>query len=77
MFPIRRLFHGALALIAFAAAFPAAAFSAATTPDVTISGDLRLRWEKDWDSHTSSGSARTDRERARARARLNVLWKAS
>jgi len=42
---------------------------------LTISGDLRLRYERDWDSQTSAGVARTDRTRGRLRARVNFAWK--
>jgi hypothetical protein len=44
-----------------AAAAPAGAF--------TWYGDLRLRYEVDWDSHTAAGAKRIDRSRGRGRAR--------
>ena len=50
---------------------------AKTNSDLTISGDLRLRYEWDWDSQNAAGVARTDRERARIRARLNAGYNLS
>lgn len=44
---------------------------------LTFSGDLRLRYENDWDSHTTSGAARIDRQRWRVRARAGLTWKIS
>lgn len=38
-------------------------------------GDFRLRFEADWDSQTSSGKERTDRNRARIRARVGLNYK--
>jgi hypothetical protein len=46
-------------------------------PDLTISADARVRYESDWDSHTSAGVRRTDRERGRLRARLGASYKIS
>lgn len=46
-------------------------------PDLTISADARVRYESDWDSHTSAGVLRTDRERGRLRARLGAAYKFS
>ncbi len=37
-----------------------------------LSGDLRLRFEQDWDSQTASGAERTDRARGRVRFRVNA-----
>jgi hypothetical protein len=62
---------GALALAA-TTAFP---YTSQSVPALTIYGDLRARYEMDWDSHTSSGAARTDRDRARVRARLGATYK--
>lgn len=68
---------------ALAAVFLTLPFShAATEPtkpksDLTISGDVRLRYEWDWDSQNAAGVARTDRDRARVRARLNAGYKLS
>ena len=41
---------------------------------VRLFGDLRLRYEKDWDSANDSGGRRDDRDRARIRVRLGFLW---
>lgn len=41
---------------------------------LSITGDLRLRYEDDWDSHTASGVERTDRTRGRLRARVNFAY---
>lgn len=38
--------------------------------NLTVYGDIRLRYEADWDSHTAAGAQRTDRNRGRYRARL-------
>lgn len=40
----------------------------------TTYGDLRLRYEYDWDSRQSDGTPRDDRQRLRARARLGVSY---
>jgi len=56
-----------------------AALRAAEAPkpvsDLVISGDLRARYEWDWDSQTAAGVPRVDRERARIRARLGFTYK--
>lgn len=56
-----------------------AALRAAETPqpasNLVISGDLRARYEWDWDSQTAAGVPRIDRERARIRARLGFAYK--
>ena len=44
---------------------------------LTISGDLRVRYEWDWDSQNAAGVPRNDRDRARARARLGANYKFS
>lgn len=53
------------------------AYSPASLPALTLSGDLRARYEWDWDSQNASGVARADRDRARARARLSLGYKLS
>ncbi len=45
--------------------------------NLTFYGDLRLRYEADWDSHTSSGDLRDDRQRGRVRARAGVNYQFS
>ena len=42
--------------------------------DLSVSGDYRLRFEADWDSHKTSGKARDDRNRARIRARVGLNY---
>jgi len=43
-----------------------------TEPKVTPYGDLRLRYEHDWDSQTAAGVPRADRDRERVRVRLGL-----
>ncbi len=43
----------------------------------SLNGDVRLRYENDWDSHTAAGALRADRERGRVRARLQGTIKFS
>jgi hypothetical protein len=45
--------------------------------NLSVAVDARLRYESDWDSHTSSGSLRTDRKRGRLRARVGIGYKLS
>ena len=42
--------------------------------NLTIYGDLRLRYEADWDSQNSAGVMRDDRHRGRLRARLGFNY---
>lgn len=44
-------------------------------PELDVSGDVRLRFEQDWDSHTSAGVERPERTRSRVRLRLNAAVK--
>lgn len=53
-----------------------AAESAPKSP-LQLSGDLRARYESDWNSHTANGTPRDDRDRARVRARLGFTWQAA
>ncbi|MEO6003986.1 MAG: putative porin [Opitutus sp.] len=46
-------------------------------PNLSVSADLRLRYESDWDSDTATGVPRIDRERGRLRARLGFTYKLS
>lgn len=41
-------------------------------PSLSWFGDLRLRFEQDWDSQTASGAPREDRARGRIRARVGA-----
>ena len=61
----------------FLVSLATAAFARAQAPAITFSGDLRLRYENDWDSRTAAGVPRADRERARVRARLAASVKLS
>ena len=45
--------------------------------NLTFYGDLRLRYEVDWDSQTSTGSPRDDRHRSRIRARAGLNYRLS
>lgn len=42
---------------------------------LSLYGDLRLRWEQDWDSQNPAGVERADRNRFRIRARVGVKVK--
>src|SRR5688572_12568655 len=59
----------------FIVAVSASAYSPKSAPDLTIYGDLRARYEWDWDSHNSAGVLREDRDRARVRARIGATYK--
>ena len=68
----------------FLLATPLAGYSASTglnwidnNTNLTVYGDIRLRHEVDWDSQTSSGAPRDDRNRGRIRARLGVNYRLS
>jgi hypothetical protein len=41
---------------------------------ISLFGDFRFRVESDWDSQTSAGTERDDRDRARVRLRLGFRW---
>lgn len=58
-------------------AAPLAALAADVTPQLSLHGDVRLRYESDWDSHTPGGARRVDRERGRARVRAGLGYKFS
>jgi hypothetical protein len=45
--------------------------------NLTFYGDLRLRYEVDWDSQTAAGVARDDRHRGRLRARVGTNYRFS
>src|SRR5687767_7202121 len=45
--------------------------------NLTFYGDLRLRYEVDWDSHTAAGDPRDDRHRGRLRARAGLNYRFS
>ena len=65
-----------LALGALFAVLPAIhAYSPKSAPDLTIYGDLRVRYEWDWDSQNAAGVARLDRDRARGRIRAGFTYK--
>lgn len=46
--------------------------AAQTLPSIKLSGDIRVRVEDDWDSHTATGARRPDRGRMRLRPRLGA-----
>lgn len=52
----------------------ASAIAVTVAPNLNVSGDVRLRYESDWDSHTATGTLRTDRERGRFRLRANATY---
>lgn len=66
-----------------AAALGVLCFLAARVPaaepaePLTFSGDVRVRYERDWDSQNGAGVARADRERARYRVRASLGYKFS
>lgn len=45
--------------------------------NLTFYGDLRLRYELDWDSQTATGTPREDRNRGRIRARFGFNYRLS
>jgi hypothetical protein len=45
--------------------------------NLTFYGDVRLRYEQDWDSHDSRGAERMDRNRGRLRVRLGFNYQLS
>jgi Putative porin len=45
--------------------------------NLTFYGDLRLRYELDWDSQNAAGVARDDRNRGRVRARVGFNYQAT
>ena len=42
--------------------------------NLTFYGDMRLRYELDWDSHTTAGVERVDRDRGRIRVRAGLNY---
>ncbi|MFZ5495042.1 MAG: putative porin [Verrucomicrobiota bacterium] len=74
MSALTRHLHRAAALgaLALLPTLLPAADAAKPAPLLTFSGDVRLRFERDWDSRTAAGAARADRNRMRARARLSL-----
>ena len=81
MIPPNARLSVAAALLCMVTALPAGNVAAeAGRPVWTLGGDLRLRFERDWDSQTGAGAARPDRDRVRVRARgnlsgqLNAQW---
>lgn len=79
MFTLNRHLQWAATLAALICFFtPALAADAAkTSSPLTFSGDIRLRFERDWDSQNGAGVTRADRNRLRARARLSLGYKFS
>src|SRR5262245_40096357 len=70
------LLRATLTLGALLVTLPAlSAYSPKSAPDLTIYGDLRVRYEWDWDSQNAAGVARLDRDRARGRARAGFTYK--
>lgn len=64
-----------LFLVAPFVALTARAQDAAKKPSpLAVSGDIRLRYEEDWDSQNPAGVARPDRTRGRMRARVNAAY---
>lgn len=80
MIPIRPLsFCLPLCAMLLATVAPGRAVATAepTAAALTFSGDLRLRYERDWDSQNAAGVARPDRNRGRYRARAAIGYKLS
>ncbi|MBE2216330.1 MAG: putative porin [Opitutaceae bacterium] len=72
-FPVARL--SGFILAASLAPLGARAQDAAKKPSpLAITGDIRLRYEEDWDSQNAAGAERTDRSRGRLRARANLAY---
>jgi hypothetical protein len=59
------------AVVALLLGMPQAA-AASDAPAFSISGDVRLRLEQDWDSQTETGVKREERTRARNRVRISA-----
>ncbi|HYP18204.1 MAG TPA: putative porin [Opitutus sp.] len=66
---------GASVLVLLALALTPAAHAVTVAPDLTLNGDVRLRYENDWDSHTATGARRVDRERGRVRVRVSAAYR--
>ena len=67
-----------LALISASTAYGATGIAAIDqNPNLSVSADLRVRYEADWDSQTAAGVPRNDRQRGRVRARLGAGYKLS
>ena len=64
----------AFALLCLLTVSPSFADDAASSPQFRLFGDVRLRAEADWDSTTSNGGQRDDRDRIRFRTRLGLEW---
>ena len=70
------LLRATLTLGALLVTLPAIhAYSPKSAPDLTLYGDLRVRYEWDWDSQNAAGVARLDRDRARGRIRAGFAYK--
>ena len=68
---------GSLALIAGLAQSAPGQIKLTDDGSFSLYGDLRLRWESDFDSQKADGSKREDRDRLRARARIGINYKPS
>jgi hypothetical protein len=71
MSTLTRHLHRAAAIGALFSLTVGAYAADAAKPAYTFSGDVRLRFERDWDSQSATGAPRDDRNRMRARARLS------
>ena len=78
--PARRGRIPAACLLAFVVVLPLGSLpvlgqtpKTASSP-LAISGDLRLRYEEDWDSQNAAGAERPDRTRGRMRARVSATY---
>lgn len=75
-FPTARVWFAALSVLGT----PALSAQDARVPERSpfeLFGDVRLRFESDFDSQRSNGVPRADRDRLRNRTRLGVRWHAS
>jgi len=79
MITLRKTFcWGALLLAASPASQAATGLSwIDSNTNLTVTLDVRLRYEVDWDSETAAGAARDDRHRGRIRTRLGANYRLS
>ena len=75
MKPNQKLLAGFVALSGFSASQGATGIDwIDANTNLTVYGDIRLRYEVDWDSQTAAGVDRDDRHRGRVRGRLGFNY---
>lgn len=63
-----------LAVLVLAALAPQPSSALDLAPGLAVNGDVRVRYESDWDSHTTTGAERLDRDRGRLRLRATATY---